>query len=78
MFLTLFNLAGPAALAWVLLIFLPKWRVTQWLARSAVIPALMAVLYVVGIVTRLRTVGLDAHASYTARISGYFQNAQRE
>jgi hypothetical protein len=46
MFLTLFNLAGPAALAWVLLIFLPKWRVTEWLARSSIVPALMAVLYV--------------------------------
>jgi hypothetical protein len=50
MYVTLFNLAGPAILAWVLMIFLPKWRVTQWLVRSAIVPALLAVLYVIGIV----------------------------
>ena len=49
MYVTLFNLAGPAILAWVLMIFLPTWRVTQWLVRSAIVPALLAVLYVVGI-----------------------------
>ena len=49
MYVTLFNLAGPAILAWVLMIFLPKWRVTQWLVRSAIVPALLAVLYVIGI-----------------------------
>jgi hypothetical protein len=50
MYVTLFNLAGPAILAWVLMIFVPKWRVTQWLVRSAIVPALLAVLYVIGIV----------------------------
>jgi hypothetical protein len=49
-YVTLFNLAGPAILAWVLMIFVPKWRVTQWLVRSAIVPALLALLYVIGIV----------------------------
>ena len=49
MYVTLFNLAGPAAFAWLLLIFLPRWRVTEWLARTAIVPALLAVLYVIGI-----------------------------
>ena len=49
MYETLFNIAGPAILAWVLMIFAPKWRVTQWLVRSAIVPALLAVLYVIGI-----------------------------
>jgi hypothetical protein len=57
MFLMLFNLAGPAALAWVLLIFLPKWRVTEWLARTSIVPALMAVLYVAGIATLIAQSG---------------------
>ena len=49
MYETLFNIAGPAILAWLLMIFAPKWRVTQWLVRSAIVPALLAVLYVIGI-----------------------------
>ena len=49
MYVTLFNLAGPAALAWLLMIFAPKWRGTQWLVRSAIVPAVLAVLYVIGI-----------------------------
>jgi hypothetical protein len=51
MYLTLFHLAGPFVFAWLLLIFLPKWRVTEWLARTSIVPALMAVLYVTGIVS---------------------------
>ena len=41
MYVTLFNIAGPAILAWVLLIFVPTWRGTRWLARSAIVPALL-------------------------------------
>jgi hypothetical protein len=58
MYLTLFSLAGPAAFAWLLLILLPKWRVTEWLARTSIVPALMAVLYVVGIATLIAQSGL--------------------
>jgi hypothetical protein len=49
MWVTLFNLAGPAALAWLLMILAPKWRGTQRLVRSAIVPALLAMLYVIGI-----------------------------
>lgn len=49
MYVTLFNLAGPAALAWLLMILAPKWPGTQWLVRSAIVPALLAVLYAIGI-----------------------------
>jgi hypothetical protein len=57
MSLTLFNLAGPAILAWVLLIFAPKWRGTQWLTRTAVVPALLCLLYVIGIVVLISNAG---------------------
>lgn len=50
MYVRLFELASLAAPAWLLLIFLPKWRVTQWLARSALVPVLISVLYVIGVV----------------------------
>ena len=49
MYVTLFKLAGLAAPAWLLLIFLPKWRFTRWLARTAIIPALISLIYLAGV-----------------------------
>jgi hypothetical protein len=57
MYLSLFKLAGFAAPAWALLIFLPTWRGTRWLARSAIVPALLCVLYVIGIVALISASG---------------------
>lgn len=57
MYLTLFKLAGFAAPAWALLIFLPAWRGTRWLARSAIVPALLCLLYVIGIVALISASG---------------------
>lgn len=57
MYVTLFNLAGPAILVWVLLIFLPTWRVTRWLARTAIVPALLCALYVIGVVALISSAG---------------------
>jgi hypothetical protein len=57
MYVTLFNLAGPAVFAWLLLIFLPKWRVTELLARTSIVPAVLAVLYVIGIATLIAQSG---------------------
>lgn len=57
MYRTLFDLAGPAILAWALLIFLPTWRVTRRVAESAAFPAYLAALYVAGIVLVFREHG---------------------
>ncbi|HEV7837848.1 MAG TPA: ABA4-like family protein [Gemmatimonadaceae bacterium] len=57
MYLTLFNYAQFVILAWALLIFLPTWRITRWLARSAVIPAVLALFYVIGIVALISGAG---------------------
>jgi hypothetical protein len=54
---TLFALSGPAIVVWVLLIFLPGWRVTRWLAASGLVPAYLAVLYLVGVLPPLVTSG---------------------
>ncbi|MGH7500544.1 MAG: ABA4-like family protein [Longimicrobiales bacterium] len=54
---TLYELAGPAIVAWLLLILLPKWRVTRWLAQSAVFPIYLSILYVIGITMILRDTG---------------------
>ena len=35
MYLTLFNVAGWAIVAWLLLVLLPTWKVTRRLAESA-------------------------------------------
>ena len=36
-----------AALQWLLLIVLPKWKVTQWLINYPVVPLMLSVIYVV-------------------------------
>ncbi|HJQ10379.1 MAG TPA: ABA4-like family protein [Gemmatimonadaceae bacterium] len=58
MYLTLFKIAGFAAPAWALLIFVPTWRGTRWLARSAIVPAFLCVLYVIGIGAQIIAGGL--------------------
>jgi hypothetical protein len=55
---TLFALAGPAALGWLLLIFLPGWRFTRRVAQSGIFPAFLAALYLGGIVPLLARTGL--------------------
>lgn len=57
MYRTLFELAGPAMLAWATLIFFPKWRVTRRLAESAIMPAYLAGLYVAGLWFALHETG---------------------
>lgn len=57
MYLTLFNLAGVGIVAWLLLIFLPRWSFTRYIARTAVFPVYLAVLYVVGVSFLLAELG---------------------
>jgi len=49
MYVTLFDVAGLAMPAWLLLIFLPKWKFTRWLARTAIVPAIIALIYLAGV-----------------------------
>jgi len=53
MYLTLFSFTGIAMLSWLMLIFLPTWRVTKKIAELEIFPVYLAVLYVVGIVPLL-------------------------
>jgi hypothetical protein len=62
---TLFALSGPAIIAWVLLIFLPGWRVTRWLAASGLFPAYLAVLYLVGILPLMAADGGGVMQDFT-------------
>ncbi|HEU0013529.1 MAG TPA: ABA4-like family protein, partial [Longimicrobium sp.] len=57
MYLTLFQLAGIAMLGWLLLILLPAWRGTRWIAETAVFPVFLSLLYVVGLVPLLAELG---------------------
>lgn len=49
MVLNLFRLAGLAILGWLLLIFLPTWRVTRRLAQGSFFPVYLAMLYAIGV-----------------------------
>jgi hypothetical protein len=57
MYVALFNLAGIAILGWLLLILLPAWKVTRWIAETAVFPVFLSIVYVLGIVPLLMQTG---------------------
>ncbi|WP_420126661.1 ABA4-like family protein [Longimicrobium sp.] len=57
MYMALFNIAGFAMLGWLLLILLPAWKVTRWIARTAVFPVFLSILYLVGISAVLMRTG---------------------
>jgi hypothetical protein len=57
MYVFLFNLAGFAIFAWLLLMVLPTWKVTRWVAETAVFPVFLSVVYVLGIVPLLMRTG---------------------
>jgi hypothetical protein len=57
MYVALFNLAGIAIFAWLLLILLPTWKVTRWIAETAVFPVFLCAVYLLGIVPLLMKTG---------------------
>jgi Domain of unknown function (DUF4281) len=57
MYVALFNLAGIAIFAWLLLILLPTWKVTRWIAETAVFPVFLSAVYLLGIVPLLMQTG---------------------
>ncbi|HEV3049551.1 MAG TPA: ABA4-like family protein [Longimicrobium sp.] len=57
MYVALFNLAGIAILGWLLLILLPAWKVTRWIAETAVFPVFLCIVYVLGIIPLLMQTG---------------------
>jgi hypothetical protein len=64
MYVLLFNLAGIAIAGWALMIFLPAWSFTRCVARSAVFPAFLAVLYLVGVVPLVVAAGFGVIAEF--------------
>jgi hypothetical protein len=64
MYLALYNIAGIAMLGWLLLIVLPAWKVTRWIAETAVFPVFLSVIYVLGIVPLLMQTGPGIMADF--------------
>jgi hypothetical protein len=58
MFEKLFFLASLVMPFWLVLIIVPKWRVTRFLANNAVFPIYLAALYVIGIIITIAGSGL--------------------
>ena len=76
MYRILFNLAGLAIFGWVLLVFFPTWRVTRRIADSALFPAYIALLYVVGVFAVFREMGPGIMADFGTAdgVLGLLQN----
>ncbi|HEX8391365.1 MAG TPA: ABA4-like family protein [Longimicrobium sp.] len=57
MYLTLYTVAGWAMAGWLLMMLLPTFRVTRWIAERAVFPIFLSLLYLAGIVPLLMRLG---------------------
>jgi hypothetical protein len=64
MYRMLFQLSSLAMLGWLLFIFAPTWRVTRRIADSALFPAYIAFLYLVGVVAVFRELGFGIMADF--------------
>ncbi|GFN33980.1 ABA4-like family protein [Paenibacillus xylaniclasticus] len=54
----LFSMNGIAMLGWLLMIVLPKWRLTRLVANTAIFPIYLALLYTIGMITVIAEGGL--------------------
>ncbi|QLG46899.1 ABA4-like family protein [Costertonia aggregata] len=55
-----FSIVNMAALPmWILMIVLPKWKVTRFLIDFKIIPLLLAIVYAIYICIAIRTGGMD-------------------
>ena len=56
---TVFSIAGAIAMPmWILMIFLPKWKVTRFLIDFKIIPIVLSLIYTVYITLALQTGGM--------------------
>jgi hypothetical protein len=67
MYQLLFGFTGFAIISWALMIFLPKWKVTYTIAKWAVFPLALSVLYVIGLAYYVANHGL----SFTGDFGSY-------
>lgn len=64
MYVFLFNVAGFAIVAWLLLMVAPAWKVTRRVAESAIFPVFLSILYLAGIVPLLMQTGPGVMADF--------------
>jgi hypothetical protein len=67
MYELLFSFTGFAMISWLLMIFLPKWKVTYTIVKWAVFPLSLSVLYIVGLVYYVANHGI----SFTGDFGSY-------
>lgn len=59
MYEILFGMNGVAIISWLLMIFVPKWKVTYRIVKWAVFPLAFSVCYLVGIVYYIANHGIS-------------------
>lgn len=67
MYELLFGLSGIAIISWLLMIFVPNWKVTYMIAKWAIFPLSLSLLYVVGLAYYVANHGL----SFTGDFGSY-------
>ena len=67
---TVFSIAGAIAMPmWILMIFLPKWKVTRFLIDFKIIPIVLSLIYTVYIILALQTGGMMDFGSLSSVMS---------
>jgi hypothetical protein len=62
----LYSLSSIAMIFWVMLIVLPKWKVTRFLVNLHVFPIYLGFLYSIGMITTVWSSGLHFMADYNS------------
>ncbi|MCH5585763.1 DUF4281 domain-containing protein [Shimazuella sp. AN120528] len=55
---TLFLLANGAVYFWLIMMFLPKWKITKFLVEKKIVLVYIALLYTIGVITFIAQNGL--------------------
>lgn len=57
LYVLLFNLAKIGLIAWVLLVFFPRWKWTNWIIDEGIFPLYLSLLYSISLIAMVRELG---------------------
>ncbi|HEX2078762.1 MAG TPA: ABA4-like family protein [Longimicrobium sp.] len=57
LYVLLFNLAKVGLIGWVLLVFLPRWKVTNWIIDEGIFPLYLSLLYSISLIAMVKALG---------------------
>lgn len=59
LYVLLFNLAKVGIIGWVLLVFFPRWKVTNWIIDEGLFPLFLSLLYSISVYAMVKEMGVQ-------------------